>query len=292
MNPSPQSRPWFRPWYLMTALLVQMLLWPLAQAEIVSPEWLKSQMNDREILILDVREPREFHQGHIQGSVNIPPMSLFAEGYFMPPLGQMRELFSSAGVDEHRRVVALDNGEFIWAARLYWLLETLGHEHTFLLDTAYGHWEPGLFNLSTEAETPDRRTFVPMVDNERFQTKLGTLAAIGRNPILDGRAELHYLGQESTASRYGHIPTAQHSPCTRNYEVTPSGTRLRDLTALADLYSHLPRDQQVILYCDGGAEAALNYVVLRALGYEAAVYDGSWLEWGNDPALPIVNPSE
>ncbi len=269
-----------------------LMLLPAAHAEIVSPQWLKDQLTDDQLLIIDVRETEDFLASHVEGSVNLPPMSLFGEGYVMPPMDQLRELFSQLGVDHQRRVVAVDNGDFIWAARLYWVLETLGHDQVYLLDTAWGGWEEGLLPLSQTPTTPARREFIPMVNSERLQTKLGTMAAIGRHPILDGRNETHYLGQESLARRYGHIPTALNYPCSQNYETTATGNRLRGLDVMAEVYAELPKDQPIILYCDGGAEAALNYVVLQALGYQVAVYDGSWVEWGNDSALPVVNPSE
>lgn len=66
---------------------------------------------------------------------------------------------------------------------------------------------------------------------------------------------------------------------------------MRKLDDLATVYKDLPKDKEIILYCDGGAEAALNYLVLQELGYKASVYDGSWVEWGNDPIVPIENPS-
>ena len=67
---------------------------------------------------------------------------------------------------------------------------------------------------------------------------------------------------------------------------------MKDLKDLKKVYKDIPKDKDIILYCDGGAEAALNFIVLQELGYKAAVYDGSWTEWGNDANTPIKNPSK
>ncbi len=66
---------------------------------------------------------------------------------------------------------------------------------------------------------------------------------------------------------------------------------MKEWSELKNIYKDIPKDKDIILYCDGGAEAALNYIVLQELGFKASVYDGSWLEWGNDPSVPIENPS-
>jgi thiosulfate/3-mercaptopyruvate sulfurtransferase len=47
----------------------------------------------------------------------------------------------------------------------------------------------------------------------------------------------------------------------------------------------------VITYCNRGKQSALTYFVLRKLGYKVSVYDGAWLEWGNDDQLPISQMS-
>jgi thiosulfate/3-mercaptopyruvate sulfurtransferase len=67
---------------------------------------------------------------------------------------------------------------------------------------------------------------------------------------------------------------------------------MKEFDELAKIYKNIPKDKEIILYCQGGAESALNYIVLKELGYKASIYDGSWKEWGNDANVPIVNPSK
>ncbi len=263
---------------------------------IVPVSWLKSHLNDPRVVIVDLQPKEKYLKGHIKGAVSMPGQPpaqiLFDPKLLMPKLEVMKDTLSDAGINKDSLVVVYDSGAFAWAARLYWILEFLGHDNVGILQMGYGGWEKGELPTSTAVFKPQRKEFVPRIDNAKIKTKLDTLLAIGKKTIIDGRVNPHYKGQESLAKRFGHIPTAQNYACTQNYEVTDSGNRMRDLNDLKDLYKDLPKDREIILYCDGGAEAALNYIVLQELGYKAAVYDGSWLEWGNDSALPVTNPSK
>lgn len=260
---------------------------------IVPVSWLKSEMNDGHLVLVDLRTAKAYKAGHLKHAVNIPALKdLFDSKFFMPKLDYLQKMFSEAGIDSNSLVVAYDNGDFIWAARFYWILEVLGHKNVGILKVGYGNAKLASIPHSTEIYTPKPTAFVPRVDNSKVQTKLSTLMAIDHKTIIDGRKVEAYEGKESSAKRYGHIPTAQNYACTHNYQVTKNGNEMRDLSDLKSLYKDLPKDREIVLYCDGGAEAALNYIVLQELGFKASVYDGSWLEWGNDDNTPVENPSE
>lgn len=260
---------------------------------IVSASWLLEHIYDQDIVIIDLRTKEAFEQGHIKGAVNLPPAeTLFTANKMLPSLEELTKTFGNAGISTNTRVIAYDEGKFIWAARSYWILETLGHKKVALLNVGYGNWEGVPIPTETTSSHPLPKVFIPQVDNTKLQTKLGTLVSIGNKTIIDGRQRSHYLGLESKAKHFGHIPTAQNYPCTQTYEVTQTGNKMRSLEELRFVYDHLPQNKDIILYCDGGAESALNYIVLQELGFHAAVYAGSWFEWGNDDNVPIENPSQ
>lgn len=259
---------------------------------IVSLDWLKENISDPNLVLIDLRTSQEYNELHIKNAVNIPGLkSLWDEKFFMPKLDYLKEVLSNAGIDSKSQIVAYDNGDFIWAARFYWIMEMLGHTNVGLFKYGFAPWLEKEISLSSQPYIPKRKEFVPRIDSSKIETKLSTLLSIGEKTIIDGRKKSHYEGKESLAKRYGHIPTAVNYSCTQNYQVTQNGNVMKDFSELRELYKDIPRDQEIILYCDGGAEAALNYIVLQELGFKPSIYDGSWFEWGNDTRLPIINPS-
>ncbi|SFV89638.1 Thiosulfate sulfurtransferase, rhodanese [hydrothermal vent metagenome] len=272
--------------YILFALLLFSSLY--AMPSLVSPQWLAKQIDNPHLVIVDVRDKKAYEKGHIKRAVNVPVFEYLFDTkhqYSMPKLDTLQKLFSRIGIDQESKVVVYGDDVLIWAARFYWISKVLGHDEVALLKVGYGRWEPSLLPKSTKSFTPQRSVFVPHINNHILETKLSTYIAMHKEIIIDGRPPAFYKGLKSHAKRFGHIPSALNYPGSQNYDLNGSG--MKPFSVLKKLYSGLPKDKKIILYCEDGADAALNFLVLKELGYDVSVYDGSWLEWGNDDNLPV-----
>jgi len=116
--------------------------------------------------------------------------------------------------------------------------------------------------------------------------------AIGRRDvcIVDALPEPFYTGQVRLYPdhRGGHIPTALNVPATANVDQATQTLLTADELARLWRKVGLKPDQRVITYCGAGAYAAYDLFVLYVLGHEkVSLYDGSWMEWGANPELPV-----
>jgi thiosulfate/3-mercaptopyruvate sulfurtransferase len=256
--------------------------------EIVSLSWLKSHLEDPSLVLIDVRSAEEYRKGHLQNAVNIPVFDKLFHGETMliPPLSKLKKIFSEAGIDDKSQIVVYCGENPIWSARFYWISKVLGADDVGILRVNYGNWEKGTFKISTKEFHAKYRDFTPKINTNILKTKLDVLTSMKNSYIIDGRPKAFYVGDKSHAKRAGHIPKALNIPGNLNYNLQGKKRSIKDFQHLAKIYKHLDVKKPIILYCEDGADAAMNYLVLKKLGYNASVYDGSWLEWGNSN-LPI-----
>jgi len=272
-------------------LLTTLILYAQNIPHIISTKWLKEHYNDKNLVLIDVRDEKDFKKLHLKKAVNIPAFKYLFDtkhNYRLPKLSTLQEVFSNAGIDNKSEVVVYGNNELIWAARFYWVSKFLGHDNVGLLKVGFKEAKKVL-PTTKEIYKPKKSDFIPKINNKIFATKLDTYIAINNKKyiIIDGRPIEYYKGLKSLAKRKGHIPSALDYPGQLNYDIKAKG--MKSIEELKKIYKDVPKDKIIILYCQDGADAALNYLVLKdILGYKnVKVYDGSWLEWGNDFNLPI-----
>jgi len=243
--------------------------------------------------ILDTRDSEKFNKGHIKNAINFP-ISLSYEnaklnGKITQPI-KMQKIIQNLGLNNDDKIIIYDDGSFFDAARLFWAFEVYGFKKVKLLNSGFKQWEKLNFPISTVSIQTNKSNYIASINFKRLATKFTTQIA-SRNPnqvIIDARGTNAYLGKESSAKRFGHIPNALDIAAKHNINYKNNENKLKSINELKELYKGIKREQKVVIYCAIGRISSTNYFALRELGYDVSNYDASWKEWGNDNSLPIV----
>ncbi len=258
----------------------------------ISPELLKQQLSDSKLIILDARSTEAYQAGHIEGAISFPITLTYKNQKVngkisLPAITQKN--FRIRNLSINSQVVVYDNGNLVDAARLFWFLEVYGLTHVKLLDHGYDHWIDKDFPVTIKEPETKPSQYIATINHTRLASKFTTqLATRNDNQlVIDARSSLEYIGKNSSAKRFGHIPSAISIPSSHNFFVDNGFASLKPLDKLNQIYSTIPKNRKVIIYCAVGRISSANYLALRELGYDVSNYDASWNEWGNDFKLPI-----
>jgi thiosulfate/3-mercaptopyruvate sulfurtransferase len=285
--------------FLLTLLILGSFSITLVFAErhpfLIATKELHQQANDPKLIIIDTRSASEYLKGHIPTAVNIPVERIFNDTErkdIVALLSQIQDLFQSRGINNDSRFVIFDDGPSYHAARLFRVMELYSHRDVFLLDGGIKTWlEEGL-DISTSTLIPKPGNFIPTINPDRLATKYRTrLSTLNPNiVIIDTRTLELYSGNEKHPESIGsgHIPTARNKVWHNNLANNEETGRFNALDELSDLYKDVSKNEKVIAYCHQGQHSSMAYFVLRGLGYDVSVYDGSRHEWSNDLNLPLT----
>jgi thiosulfate/3-mercaptopyruvate sulfurtransferase len=257
---------------------------------LVSTAWLAEHLKDPNVAVLHIADSRtDYKRGHIPGarylamsSISDNSGTLNAE---LPSLEQLQRVFSEVGVGDDTRVVLYATNWFPNAARAYYTLDYLGHgDKAALLDGGIEQWLAEDRPTSSEAPKLVPATFTPRVHEtvrallDEVKQAVGSTA--GEEQIIDARP-----GRRYTA---GHLPGAvslywQDTLVSEDHPVFQSPEKLRALYATRGIKP----GKKIVTYCEIGLQASHAYFLAKYLGYEAAMYDGSYQEW-TARNLPVV----
>jgi len=245
--------------------------------------------------ILDTRSATLFNEAHIRGSLNFPISTTYdnqkINGKISSP-DKISKILRKLGLNIDDKIVVYDDGAFFDAARLFWTLEVYGFKNIKMLNMGFNDWQFKEYPTSTKIKSVTPSNYITTINSKRLATKFTTQIAT-QNPnqlIIDARAVPAYNGKNSSAKRFGHIPSAKNIPATKNINHNIQNTSLKSLEELKKIYKGLDKNKKIIIYCAVGRISSTNYFALRELGYDVSNYDSSWKEWGNDFSLPIVSP--
>ncbi len=272
---------------------------------LVTADWLEENLDNPQVRVIEVSvNPGLYERGHIDGAVNFVWHTDFVDTLQRDIVSAERfqELVQAAGINDDSTIVLYGDSNNWFAAWGAWIFNIYGFEDVRLLDGGRVKWEADGRPFSTAVASPEPGNAIVTEANDALRALQGEVLDVveGTTPgvLVDIRGAAEYNGEifapegvQELSVRAGHIPGAVNVPWGQN--VNEDGT-FKSVEELRELYAGVGIDGStaIITYCRIGERAALTWFVLHELlGYEVAVYDGSWTEWGNAVGVPIENPA-
>jgi thiosulfate/3-mercaptopyruvate sulfurtransferase len=274
---------------------------------LISVEGLAERLGDPRVRLVDVRwvlgQPGAgrgaYRSGHLPGAIfldldgdlAVAPGPGRAGRHPLPSPADFAATLAANGIGTDDFVVAYDDVGGWVAARLWWMLDDLGHRGgEAVLDGGIQAWQAaGLETTNDEPSTPAPSPleladhWTKVIVREALRDRLGEVV------LLDARGAPRYRGEVEPIDDYpGHIPTAIHAPTDANL-AAPNGrflapgqlrARFEALRSFAVASGAAIPGAPVVTSCGSGVSACHASLAMRAAGLpDPILYVGSYSDW-------------
>ncbi|MDQ2982591.1 MAG: rhodanese-like domain-containing protein [Actinomycetota bacterium] len=258
-----------------------------ALPQVVDATWLMGELEAEDLFVGDVRGPNAHTRGHIPGSkpLVLGSPSPMTDAEVVGGLAREAALrLRRHGVTGEERLVLCDRGDGTGAMAAAQLAELAGHPRVAVLAGGVAGW-PGELVVGAVELAPVKAELTANLAALPTRDELAARLDDEHLTILDVRGDDEFSGRGGYPCdpRQGHIPGARHVEHVLLLDAPGQPREADEIKALLGLAG----EAEIVAYCHSGSRSAAATLALRAAGYRARNYPGSWHEWSRHPELPI-----
>jgi thiosulfate/3-mercaptopyruvate sulfurtransferase len=270
---------------------------------LVSTEWLAAELGAPDLKLVDATSylpgegdaRAEYEAEHIPGAVFMDLHEIVdsdnAVPAMLPPDFKFASRMQAIGLGNGDRIVVYDNSPLHSAARAWWMLRSFGARDVAILDGGLPKWKAEGRPIESGSRTPERGHFTARLDRRQLADKnyVSAIVHSSEHAMVDARGPGRFAGEEPEPREglvAGHIPGSCNLPQGKLFNADNSWKQSDALRAAFE-EAGVDLGKPMVTTCGSGVTAAVLLFGAHLLGKEdVKLYDGSWAEWGADPATP------